>query len=447
MGDENCNRIDQAAAVLTSRLHQGDNGREARDLLAFDANTMGKADYTAMIQQVQTTEALAVNDLMRSGRHDEAVNRLREDAMVFGNGEEFMELAGEVRAMNKATRSPSHLEFDNIYQQGDRYGQPTAVEVGVKTTFESAQTGQQYEKKGVVTIVDNHTPTDANCQPPQRRDVVIIEPPPPPPIIVDGRGGRGPNIGVGIGIDNRGGFSFDLEIEIGRERVRRHDPRWCPDNNWRPYNAPPNFNLEIEINRTRDDHRRRGDHDWEPRRETPRTVINQINNTTIINNNTKIDSHDTVNSNNRTRTETNDNSNSNNRTRTETRENNNNRTRETTTPPRGEQPQPRRPENDRHPETVPPRGDQSQPRKPENDRRPPQAERPAAPPAAAPDRPAPQERQDRQQRGENPRNDNQRDNGDHSRADQRRAEAEKMRQQAQEQREQRERERQNNKKK
>ncbi len=440
MGDDNCNRIDQAAAVLTSRLHQGDNGREARDLLAFDANTMGKADYTAMIQQVQTTEALAVNDLMRSGRHEEAVNRLREDAMVFGNGEEFMELAGEVRAMNKATRSPSHLEFDNVYQQGDRYGQPTAVEVGVKTTFESAQTGQQYEKKGVVTIVDNHTPNDANCQPPQRRDVVIIEPPPPPPIIVDGRGGRGPNVGIGIGIDNRGGFSFDLEIEIGRERVRRHDPRWCPDNNWRPYNAPPNFNLEIEINRTREDHRRRGDHNWEPRRETPRTVINQINNTTIINNNTKIDSHDTVNSNNRTRTETNDNSNSNNRTRTETRENNNNRTRETTTPPRGEQPQPRGERPQPRGEQPQPRGEQ--PRKPENDRRPPQAERPAAPP----DRPAPQERQDRQQR-ENPRNDNQRDNGDHGRADQRRAEAEKMRQQAQEQREQRERERQNNKKK
>jgi len=301
-------RIDQAANVLSSVMHQGDNGRQARELLSFDASTMGRADFEAMVEQVQTTEAFSINDLMRQGRHDEAVDRLRADANIFVNHEEFMELAGKVRAMNKVSGSPSHIEFNPIYQNGDQHGRPTAVEVGVATRFQNTSTGQQWEKRDPVKIVDNRIAGENEMQfieaPPP---VVVIQQ--PPPIIVE----------------QRPQFTFNLEIEIGRERVRRADPRWCPDRNWRPHNAPPGFNLEIEIGRTRDEYRRRGDNDWRPERATPRTVINQINNTTIINNNTtnidrsrttidnsttnnntdrsrtRIDSHDRTNDNDRTR--------------------------------------------------------------------------------------------------------------------------------------------------
>jgi hypothetical protein len=269
-------RIDQAASVVNSVMHQGDGGRQARELLAFDANTMGRADYNAVIQQVSTTEALQINELMRQGNHDAALNMLREDANIFLNHDQFMGLAGEVRAMNKATQTPTHLEFNPIYQNGDQPGRPTAVEVDLATRYRNPQTGQEWEKRDPVARVDNHIgPEVQPIAPPQ---VVVVEP--PPQVIIEER--------------NRPGFTFNLEIEIGRERVRRHDPRWCPDNNWRPHNAPPGFNLEIEINRTRDDYRRRGDNDWSPRRPTSQTIINQVNNTTIINNNTTIrnDSHD-----------------------------------------------------------------------------------------------------------------------------------------------------------
>ncbi|MDZ4832845.1 MAG: hypothetical protein SGJ27_03495 [Candidatus Melainabacteria bacterium] len=407
MVDENCNRIDQAAAVLTSRLHTGDGGNEARNLLAFDANTMGKADYTAMIEKVQTNEATMLNNLMRTGRHDEAIQLLREDANIFGNGEQFMELASEVREKNRESNSPTQIVFDNVYQQGDQHGRPTALEVEVRTTFLSAQTGQQYEKAGVVAVVDNRTPQDAVLQAPPHQEVIIITPPAAPPVHIDtrigigiGGGGRShdgrPNVGIGIGVDNHGNFSFNLEIEIGRERVRRADPRWCPDRNWRPHNAPRDFDYDREVNRTREDYRRRGDNDWNPRRETPRTVINQINNTTIINNNTRIENNNSnnTNSNNRSRTENTDNS----RTRTQ--------------------------------ETTPQRGD-AQPRRPENDRRPPTAERPTAAPERAAQQQRPPQQERSQPRRENPReNSNGKDN-----ADERRAQAEKARQNAMEQRE------------
>ena len=264
-------RIDQAATLINSVMHTGDGGNQARQLLAFDANTMGRADYNAVVQQVSTSEALQINELMRQGRHDDALNRLREDANIFLSHDQFMGLAGEVRAMNKATGAPTHLEFNPIYQNGDVQGRPTAVEVDMATRFRSPQTGQEWEKRDVVARVDNHIGPEVQAVPPPQ--VVIVETPQPPPVIIEER--------------NKPGFQFNLEIEIGRERVRRHDPRWCPDNNWRPPNAPNGFNLEIEINKTRDYYRSRGDNDWNPRRPTNQTIINQINNTTIINNNTR----------------------------------------------------------------------------------------------------------------------------------------------------------------
>lgn len=261
-------RIDQAATLINNVMHTGDGGNQARQLLAFDANTMGRADYNAVVQQVSTNEALQINDLMRQGRHDDALNRLREDANIFLNHDHFMGLAGEVRAMNKATGTPTHLEFNPIYQNGDCQGRPTAVEVDMSTRYRSPQTGQEWEKRDMVARVDNRIGPEVQAVPPPQ--VVVVEAPPPPPVIIEER--------------NRPGFQFNLEIEIGRERVRRHDPRWCPDNNWRPPNAPNGFSLEIEINKTRDYYRSRGDNDWSPRRPTNQTIINQINNTTIINN-------------------------------------------------------------------------------------------------------------------------------------------------------------------
>jgi len=264
-------RIDQAATLINNVMHTGDGGNQARQLLAFDANTMGRADYNAVVQQVSTSEAIQINDLMRQGRHDDALCRLREDANIFLSHDQFMGLAGEVRAMNKATGAPTHLEFNPIYQNGDVLGRPTAVEVDMATRYRSPQTGQEWEKRDVVARVDNHIGPEVQALPPQQ--VVVVEAPPPPPPVI-------------IGERNNPGFSFNLEIEIGRERVRRHDPRWCPDNDWRPQNAPPGFRLDIEINKTRDYYRSRGDNDWSPKRPTNQTIINQINNTTIINNTT-----------------------------------------------------------------------------------------------------------------------------------------------------------------